>query len=50
LALQVVELFGDYVGRGCGLFGQFLDLVGDDGEAFARLAGAGRFDGRVERQ
>ncbi len=32
----------------CGLLGELLDLVGDDGEPLAGLAGPGRLDRRVE--
>ena len=38
------------VGRLRGLAGERFDLGGDDGEAAAGLAGAGRFDGGVQRQ
>ena len=43
-------LLADVLGGLGRLLGQFLDLVGDDGEALARLAGAGRFDGGVQGQ
>ena len=48
--LDRLDLLADVLGRLGGLLGQLLDLVGDDREALARFAGAGRFDRRVQRQ
>ena len=48
--LDVAHLLGDLVGRLGGLGGQRLDLVRHHREALAGFAGAGRFDGRVQRQ
>ncbi|MDN3718563.1 hypothetical protein QW131_03310 [Roseibium salinum] len=39
---------GDFLGRFGGLGGQFLHFRGDDGEAFAGLAGSCRLDRRIE--
>ena len=47
VALDRLDLLADVLGGLGGLLGQFLDLVGDDGEALAGLAGAGRLDGGV---
>ena len=41
---------GDLAGGGLGLLGELADLLGDDGEAAALLAGAGGLDRGVERQ
>ena len=41
---------GDRRGGRLGLLGQLADLVGDDREPAALLAGAGGLDGRVQRQ
>ena len=47
----MASIFGaDVLGGLRGLLGEFLDLVGDHGEALAGLAGACRLDGRVERE
>ena len=50
VALDGLDLAADVLGGLGGLLGQLLDLVGDDGEALARLAGAGRLDGGVQGQ
>ena len=50
LALDLGDQAGDLGGRGLGLLGELADLLGDDGEALALLAGAGGLDGGVERQ
>ena len=42
------DLGGDVVGGAGGLGGEALHLLGDDGEAAAGIAGAGRLDGGVE--
>jgi hypothetical protein len=44
------DLRADLLGRLGGLGGEFLHLRRDDGKALAGLAGARRFDGRVQRQ
>lgn len=44
------DLDGDFLGGLGGLVSQPLDLGGDDGEAFARVASPRRFDGGVECQ
>jgi len=44
----VLDHLPDPLGRGSGLAREFFDLVGDDGEAFAGLAGPRRFDSGVE--
>jgi len=44
--LDVVDLIADLAGGLRGLIGEMLDLVGDDGEAFAGIAGTGRLDGK----
>ena len=44
------DLLADLLGGLRGLGGERLDLGGDHGEAFARLAGPGRLDGGVERE
>ena len=49
-ALHGEDLADDRFGRLGGLHRQRFDFRGDDGEAAAGLAGAGRFDGGVERQ
>ena len=41
---------GDLAGGALGLLGELADLLGDDREAAALLAGAGGLDGGVERQ
>jgi hypothetical protein len=41
---------GDVLGGLGRLLGQLLDLVGDHGEALARLTGPGGLDGGVQRQ
>ena len=41
VALDGLDLAADVLGGLGGLLGQFLDLVGDDGEALARLARPG---------
>ena len=41
---------GDLTGRAPGLLGELAHLVGDDREAAALLAGAGRFDRGVQRE
>ena len=48
--LDGLDLPADVLGGLGRLLGQFLDLVGDHGEALARLAGAGRLDGGVQGQ
>jgi len=48
--LHRLKLAADLFGGPGAAIGQRLHLVGDDGEALAGLAGAGRLDGRVERQ
>jgi hypothetical protein len=48
--LDQADILADFGGRLGGLFGQRLDLVGDDGKAAAGIAGARRFDGGVQRQ
>ena len=50
VALDGLDLAADVLGGLGGLLGQFLDLVGDHGEALARLAGPGRLDGGVQGQ
>ena len=50
VALDRLDPAGDVLGGPGRLLRQLLDLVGDDREALARLAGAGRLDGGVERQ
>jgi hypothetical protein len=49
-ALHSQDLADDRFGRLGGLHRQRFDFRSDDGEAAAGLAGAGRFDGGVERQ
>src|SRR5512135_2565878 len=49
LLLDGPDLDVDLLGGQRGLVGQFLDLVGDDGEATAGRTGAGCLDGGVER-
>ena len=49
-ALDRGDLRRDLLGRLAGLRGQRLDLAGDHRKALARLAGARRLDGGVERQ
>src|SRR5207302_180712 len=49
-ALDVGEDRAHLGGGALGLLGQGADLVGDDGEAFALLAGPAGLDGGVERQ
>ena len=44
------DLGGDVVGRAGGLAGEALHFLGDDREAAAGIAGAGRLDRRVERE
>ena len=44
------DLGGDVVGRARGLGGEALHFLGDDREAAAGIAGAGRLDGGVERE
>ena len=48
VSLDRFDLGGDIRGGGGGLLGEFLDLIGDDREALARLAGAGGLNGGVE--
>ena len=48
--LDEADLESDVLSRRCGLAGEFLDLVGHDGESTTGFTGAGGFDGRVERQ
>ena len=50
VALDRQHPAGDVLGRLRRLLGQLLDLVGDHGEALARLAGPRRLDRRVQRQ
>ena len=49
-ALNASDLLGDLVGCLGRLVGQVLDLLGDNGETLARLAGARRLDRRVQGQ
>src|SRR5690606_8842194 len=49
-ALQVVDHAGDFVRGVLYPLGQVAHLVGDHGEAATLFAGAGGFDGGVERQ
>ena len=44
------DVLADFGGGFGGLLGQRLDLVGDDREPAAGVAGARGFDGRVQRQ
>ena len=50
VALDREHPAGDVLGRLRRLLRQLLDLVGDDGEALARLAGPRRLDGGVQRE
>ena len=50
ILLYKADLESDVLSRRCGLAGEFLDLVGHDGESTTGFTGAGGFDGRVERQ
>src|SRR3954463_2727948 len=50
LGLDLADEPGDRAGRRLALLGQLADLLGDDREAAALLAGARRLDGRVQRQ
>src|SRR6185369_2533414 len=50
LALDGRNLLGDLLGRMRGLVGEVLHFAGHHGESLARLAGAGGFNGRIERQ
>ena len=50
VALDGQHPLGDVLGRLRRLLRQLLDLVGDDREALAGLAGPGRLDGGVQRQ
>ena len=50
VGLDRLDLPADVLGGLGRLLGQLLDLVGDDREALARLAGAGRLDRGVEGQ
>ena len=50
VALDRLHPAGDVLGRLRRLLRQLLDLVGDDGEALAGLAGPRRLDRRVQRQ
>ena len=49
-ALNAADQLADFLGGGCGFFGELADLVGDYGKAEAVFTGAGGFDGGVERQ
>ncbi len=48
--LDALNQVGNFLGGLGGFFRQFTDFVGDNGEAQAVFAGAGCFDGRVERK
>ena len=50
LALDLADQRRDRRRRGLALLGELADLLGDDGEAAALLAGAGGLDRGVERQ
>ena len=50
LMLDVLDHLGDFLGGRGGAFGQLAHFVGDDGKAASLLAGAGGFDGGVQRQ
>src|SRR5919204_322309 len=50
LGLDLTDQPGDRARGALGLLGQLADLLGDDREAAALLAGARRLDGRVQRQ
>jgi hypothetical protein len=50
LLLHLGDQRGDLARGGGGLLGQLADLLGDDGEALALLAGAGGLDCGVQRQ
>src|SRR5699024_9231440 len=48
--LDRLDGFGDFFGRLGGAVGEFSHFIGDHSKPAAMLAGAGRFDGGVERQ
>src|SRR4051795_2394895 len=50
LRLDLADEPGDRTGRRLALLGELADLLGDDREAAALLAGTGRLDRRVQRQ
>ncbi len=50
LGLDLADQRGDLARGALGLLGQLADLLGDDGEAAALLAGAGGLDRGVERE
>ena len=50
ITLDGFDLAADVLGGLGGFLGQFLDLVGDHGKAFAGFSGARRFDGGVQGQ
>lgn len=49
-ALDLADSKSDFLGRFGGLIGEAFDLIGDHGEAFARLPSACGLDGGVQRQ
>ena len=50
VGLDRLDLAADVFSGLGGLLGQFLDFVGDHGKTLAGFAGAGGFDGGVQRQ
>ena len=50
LAGQLADRQRDLAGRRAGVVGELLHFGGDDREAAAGIPGAGRFDGRIERE
>ena len=50
LLADIADHLADFLGGAGGTPGQVAHLVGDHGETAAQFTGAGRFDGRVERQ
>ena len=50
VGLDLADQARDLAGGVLGLLGELADLLGDDGEAAALLAGAGGLDGGVERE
>ena len=48
--LDFVDLIFDVESGGCGLFGKFFNLVGDDGKALAGFSRPGGFDGGIQGQ
>jgi len=49
-ALNALNQVGNFLGGLCGLLSQFADFIGNNGKAETVLAGAGSFDGSVERE